>query len=44
MITVDFKDQMRQMDEMEERWKNAEEQMKGLDLQNKSVDELLKML
>ena len=44
MITVDFKDQMRQMDEMEERWKNAEEQMKNLDLENKSLEELMKML
>ena len=44
MITVDFSDAMRKMDQMEEGMKSFEEQMKGLDLQNKSVDELLKML
>ena len=44
MITIDFGDAMRQMDQMEENMKNFEEQMKGMDLQNKSVDELLKML
>ncbi len=44
MITVDFTDQLRQIDEMEERWKTAEEQMKALDVENKSVEELLQMI
>ena len=44
MITIDFGDAIRQMDQMEENMKNYEEQMKGMDLQNKSVEELLKML
>ena len=44
MITVDFTDQLRRIDEMEERWKTAEEQMKALDVENKSVEELLQMI
>ena len=44
VITMDFTDQLRKMDEMEDRWKNAEEQMKALDVENKSVEELLQMI
>ena len=42
MIVMDLSAGLKQMEEMEQNWMNAEEQMKGL--QGKSTEELLQML
>ena len=42
MVVMDLSKGMKQMEEMEQKWKTAEDQMKGL--QGKSTEELLQML
>ena len=42
MVVMDLTKGMKQMEEMEQKWKTAEDQMKGL--QGKSAEELLQML
>ena len=42
MVVMDLTKGMKQMEEMEQKWKSAEDQMKGL--QGKSTEELLQML
>ena len=44
MVTQDFSEGIKKMDEMEQQWKAYEDKMKEMDLGNKSLEDMLKMI